>query len=383
MSSESFYADALEKQREAGLLREDRPARKPDARTIDIDGRRLIDFSSNSYLGLNFRLRERVARVFQELGLPSSTGSSRMVSGTWPLHLEFERALADFLGMESAALFGAGFLGCAGTIAALASSRDMIFFDAACHASLREGIRMSQAHAEEYAHADADDLEKKLAAVNVPGRRFIVTDGLFSMDGDFAPLDRIVPLAERFDAMLIVDDAHALGALGESGRGTFERFGMKPAPNHVVLGTLSKTFGSFGGFVAAQETVIRYIKARSRLFIYTTSLPPFQVLAAKLALEIITSGDGAKLRKRLAENVSCLASALNRTFDSPIVPIPIAGGPDAVMRAADHLRERGLFAVGMRYPTVPRGRDMIRVSLSAAHTADDIAKLASELSSLR
>ena len=224
-----------------------------------------------------------------------------------------------------------------------------------------------------------DDLRRKLAARDIRGRRFIVTDGLYSMGGDFAPLDTLAELADRHGAWLIVDDAHGIGAIGASGRGTYERFGRAPEARHILIGTLSKTLASYGGFVAASSAVIRYIKARSKAFIYTTAAPPFQILAAEEALAIVRSRTGAELREKLQSNIRLLVRLLKRRPVSQIVPVPIAGGSSAVLEAAQSLWSAGCFAPGMRYPTVPRGQEMIRISLSAAHRPSDIRRLAAAL----
>lgn len=376
----SGFAEDLARQEFAGLLRVDREISKPDARRIRPSaGQACIDFSSNGYLGLHEKISARAARRFLKGRHLSSTASSRMVSGTHPLHRSLETALARFTGAADAAVFGSGYLCCAGVVSTLAGGRDGIFFDEKIHASLRVGINLSAAESTAYRHADVADLRKKLSAGAVRGRTFIVTDGLFSMNGDFAPLDRLIALADRAGAWLIVDDAHGLGAVGRRGRGTFERFGRTPGPRHILIGTLSKTFASYGGFVAAESSVIRYLKARAKEFIYTTSAPPFQLIAAQEALSVVRSAAGSALREKLRRNTALLGRLLGRPLASHIVSIPVRGGPAAVLDAARRLRDRGCYAVGMRYPTVPRGQEMIRVSLSAVHTPADIRRLAGAL----
>lgn len=374
------FEEALRRQNAAGLLRVEEVLEKPDARRLrTADGRAMVDFSSNSYLGLHQKVARRSAMRFLKGHAMTSAGSSRMVSGTCELHRRLETQLADFVGAESAAVFGSGFLCCMGVVSTLAGGRDQIFFDEKIHASIRAGIVKSQAESTPYHHADADDLRHKLSSAHSRGRIFIVTDGLFSMAGDFAPLNRLARLAARHGAWLIVDDAHGIGALGRRGRGTFEMFGIPLAPRHVLIGTLSKTLGSYGGFVAGEKSVIQFLKTRSKEFIYTTAAPPFQIIAALEALAVVRSAEGARLRRRLGRNIDLLGQLLGRTLQSPIVPVPVAGGPDAVLAAARRLRTEGCFAVGMRYPTVSRGEEMIRVSLTAAHTAFDIRRLAAAL----
>lgn len=361
-------------------MRVERVIGKRDARRIRLpSGLRCVDFSSNSYLGLHETLTARAVRKFLRESRLTSAGSSRMVSGTHPSHRRLESSLARFLGTEEAAVFGSGFLCCAGVIEAVTGSRDMILFDERIHASLRTGISLSTATSIPYRHADAADLETKLRTEKPAGRCVIVTDGLFSMDGDFAPLDKITKLANRHSALLIVDDAHGIGAVGRSGRGTFEKFGLRPGRSHILIGTLSKTFASFGGFVAAAGPVVRYIKSRSKEFIYTTAAPPFQIAVAEIALDVVRSKHGKRLREKLNQNMRRLSDHLGRPIESPIVRVPVSGGPVAVLRAARKLWKAGCFAIGMRYPTVPRGQEMIRISLSAAHTRWDIAKLVDAL----
>lgn len=305
-----------------------------------------------------------------------------MVSGTHLSHRSLEKSLADFTGAEDAAVFGSGFLCCAGVVSTLTGSRDLILFDERIHASLRTGILLSTAEKSPYRHSDMNDLEHQLALARPRGRTFLVTDGLFSMDGDFAELDRLISLSEKYRAWLIVDDAHGIGAVGRMGRGTFEKFGRRPGPRHILVGTLSKTLASYGGFVAAESSVIRYVKARSKEFIYTTAAPPFQVIAAREALAVVRSARGLALRRKLRDHIKSLGRALGRKLESQIVSVPVPGGPGAVLAAARKLWDAGCFAVGMRYPTVPRGREMIRISLSAAHTAGDIKQLSKALRQL-
>lgn len=378
------FAESLRRHDSAGLLRVEQVVEKPDARRIRLaDGRQCVDFSSNSYLGLQERILSRVVRRFVREGCLTGTASSRMVSGTSKLHRNLEEALASFVGAQDSAVFGSGFLCCAGVIGVLAGSRDIILFDEKIHASLRAGIILSGAASIVFKHADMDDLKNKLNEVPArPGQIFVVTDGLFSMDGDFAPLDRMALLTSQTGAWLIVDDAHGIGAVGARGRGTFGKFRIRPAERIVLLGTLSKTLASHGGFVAADRTIIRYVKARAREFIYTTAAPPFQIIAALEALSAVRSAEGGELRRKLIQNMRTLAKILRRKIDSPIVSIPVPGGPSGVIRAAHALWDAGCFAVGMRYPTVPRGREMIRVSLSAAHRESDIKHLARGLAAL-
>ncbi len=379
----SFEA-ALKRQDAAGLLRTERAVEKSAARRVVLaDGRLAVDFSSNSYLGLQETVRTRTIRRFLNEHHLTSASSSRVVSGARAMHHRLEGDLARFLRTPSAAVFGSGYLCCAGVIATLAGSRDLLIHDERIHASLRAGMSMSKAKSCSYAHADPADLRRVLKSCRVAGRIFIVTDGLFSMDGDFAPLPELAGIAARHGAWLIVDDAHGIAAVGPGGRGSFEKFGLVPSGRHILIGTLSKTFASYGGFVAASAAVIRYIKARSREFIYTTAAPAFQIIAAQEALSIVKSSRGAALRRRLASNMKRLGKGLGRTIVSPIVSIPVPGGPAGVLAAARSLQDQGCYAVGMRYPTVPRGREMIRISLSAAHTEQDIRHLVRAIHSLR
>ncbi len=371
------FREALNRQESAGLLRTERIYGKPDARRIRLpDGRICIDFSSNSYLGLQDRVRSATLRRFRRENHGTSSSGSRMVGGSRAIHAELERAIADFLGTESAAVFGSGFLCCFGVLSTLTTARDGILFDAGIHASLRTGIDHSRAAASPFAHADPADLRGNIRASRAPGRTFIVTDGLFSMSGDFAPVDQLAEIARSFGAWLIVDDAHGIGSVGSEGRGTIERFGLRVFPRLILIGTLSKTLASFGGFVAGSASVIQYLKARSREFIYTTAAPPFQMIAAIEALKIVRSPRGRALRDKLSDHIALVSDSLARkSISSPIVPIPVQGGSRSVLAAAERLGQGGCFAVGMRYPTVPRGQEMIRVSLSAAHTSADVRRL--------
>ena len=346
------------------------------AATITLDGQTLINFGSNVYLGLAAEsLNDAVIAAIQTHGWGS--GASSLVTGRSSLHAELEAALAEFEGTEAALLFTSGFAANVGTITALASKGDVIFSDAKNHASIIDGCRLSGARVQVYPHGDIDYLRMMLPQASAFRRRLIATDGLFSMDGDLAPLCDLAALAEQFDAMLLVDEAHATGVFGNQGRGTVEHWGVEEGV-HVRVGTLSKAAGSIGGFVVGTRSLIEWIANRARTYVFSTA-PPDAIAAAGLAglrrikeephrrTELLSRAD--QLRRRLI----ALGCDIGESA-SQIVPIMV-GEPHAAMQFAASLRKSGFFVPGIRPPTVPEGESLLRISLSYAHTEVMIAAL--------
>ncbi|MCC6575664.1 MAG: aminotransferase class I/II-fold pyridoxal phosphate-dependent enzyme [Planctomycetes bacterium] len=349
---------------------------KPNARVV-IGSQEMINFSSNDYLGLvsDMRIAEAAARAAGRFGW--GAGASRLVTGTSSLHNELEVEIAKFRGTESALLFGSGYQANLGVISALAGPGDAIFSDTLNHASVVAGCRLSGAEVNVFEHRDYDQLERLIDANKARGRRLIVSDSLFSLEGTSADLDRLVKIAEKRDALLAIDDAHANGVLGKKGRGLPEVQGVAEKID-ITIATLSKGFGSYGGFVACSREVRDYLINRSRPFAYTTALPVPLVAANIEALKIVAT-EGEALRAKLAGMVRTLRTKLAAADFQPlgehhIVPIVI-GEEDKALAFADALDSLGMLVYAMRWPSVPKGRAVLRISVSAAHSDDDIYRL--------
>jgi 8-amino-7-oxononanoate synthase len=346
----------------------------------DSDGRELVCFASNDYLGLSSHpaLMSAATAAIRDHG--SGSAASRLVSGETPPHRALEDALASFLGTEAALLFPTGYQANVGTLTALAGPQDFIASDAANHASLIDGCRLSRSRVGIFEHGNPDSAELALrAAPSSARRRFIVTESLFSMDGDRAPLAALSALATRFDATLIVDEAHALGVLGPSGRGLSAALGLRP---EIRIGTLGKAFGSAGGFVAGSHRLRTVLLNRARTFIYTTAAPASLAAAALAALHIIEAPEGESLRAALSRNLARIRARLPNQALGPHPAsavdqiLPVIVGPDtAATELAARLRSEGLVATAIRPPTVPENTARLRITVSAAHAASDIDRL--------
>ena len=364
-----------------GLTRSVRTLASPCGPRAVVDGRELLSFASNDYLGLagDPAVREAAIAGAQEWGV--GAGASALVSGHFAPHAELEARLAAFVGRERALLFGTGYLANIGIVPALVGRGDAIFADRLNHASLIDAVQLSRADSHRYAHNDVDALERLLARSSAR-RKLILTDAVFSMDGDLALLPELFALAERYDAWLVVDDAHGFGVLGPQGRGSLAHSGLPPSPRIVLMGTLGKAAGVAGAFVAGDEKVIDWLLQRARSHIFTTAAPPLLAVALLKALELIAAGDDrrvqlAALASQLREG---LADTRWRLLPSPTAIQPVLVGDNhAVLRVAAALAERGLWVPAIRPPTVPAGSARLRVSLSATHTADDVARLVTAL----
>ena len=343
-----------------------------DAVRVRQDDKEYLMMASNNYLGLTFdsRVIEGALKGAQQYG--TGSGGSRLVSGTFPLFTDLENELAKFKNTEKALVFNTGYMANIGTISAVADKNTIIFSDALNHASIIDGCRLSRGTVKTYSHCDIDELKYLLKQVDRNTRKLIVTDGVFSMDGDIAPLDKLYELSRDYNALLMVDDAHATGTIG-NGHGTAAYFGLEKEVD-IQLGTLSKSLGSVGGYVAGNSTIIDYLVNASRSFIFSTALSPADIGAALAALQVLES-DRSVLR-RLQENVNYMADQLtslgiNATNETPIFPILI-GRNDDTLAVSDYLYEAGIIGTAIRPPTVPIGESRIRLTVTAAHDKGQI-----------
>ena len=343
-----------------------------DAVLVRRDDKEYLMMASNNYLGLTFdeRVIEGAIKGAQQYG--TGSGGSRLVSGTFPLFTDLERELAKFKNTEKALVFNTGYMANVGTISAIADKNTIIFSDALNHASIIDGCRLSRGSVKAYNHCDVDELKYLLKEVERNTRKLIVTDGVFSMDGDIAPLDKLYELSREYNALLMVDDAHATGTIG-SGHGTAAYYGLEKEVD-IQLGTLSKSLGSVGGYVAANSTIIDYLVNMSRSFIFSTALSPADIGAALAALHVLES-DTSVLR-RLQNNVNYMADCLNSigiyaTNDTPIFPILIGSNEDT-LTVSNYLYNAGIIGTAIRPPTVPVGESRIRLTVTAAHNKEQI-----------
>lgn len=350
---------------------------------IQIDGRELVNFSSNDYLGLatHPKLIEAAQAATAEWG--AGSGASRLISGNLEIHEALERDIANWKRTESSLLFNSGYHANIGAIPALAGEGDVILSDALNHASLIDGCRLSRAETRVFAHNDMDALESLLKAAQPQGRRFIVTEAVFSMDGDRAPLNDMLALADRYDAWVYLDEAHAVGVLGKTGAGLVEEFGIaaKFCNRLIQMGTLGKALGSFGAYVAGPSELREFLVNTARSFIFTTALPAGVAAAARRAIEILRADP--EPQHRLWENIRYFYQLARASFpigepQSAIIPIVIGGESEAV-RASLRLREAGYFIQAIRPPTVPAGTSRLRLTLSAGHQKNDIEGVARTL----
>lgn len=366
----------------AGLRRGRRVVRPLPSGACEIDGRRLWNFASNDYLGLaaDSRLADAAKAALSEAGVGAR--ASALVAGRTEWHAGLEQALARFEGQEAAILFPTGFAANVGTIAALVEEPDLVFCDRLNHASLIDGCRLSGAKLRVFRHSELDTLERELHKAAGFRRRLIVTDAVFSMDGDLAPLRELCDLAERFEADVLVDEAHSTGVFGKHGRGGCEHLGVEDRVA-VRVGTLSKAVGALGGFVAGPQSLVDWLWNKARPQVFSTALPPAICAAATAAVQIIQ--DEPDLRTKLWRNCEFVRNGLAQSkidvlpnSAGPIIPI-VLGNPDMAIDAQRKLEERGCLVAAIRPPTVPQGTSRLRVSLSAAHDEVALHKLVDAL----
>jgi 8-amino-7-oxononanoate synthase len=358
--------------RSQGLYRRMRVVSGPQGPRVLLDGCPVLLLCSNNYLGLvdHPRVREAAAEAAMRYG--AGSGASRLVSGNMTIHRRLEEELAEFAHSEACLLFGSGYLANTGVIAALAGQGDVVFSDQLNHASVIDGCRLARAETFVYGHGDVDQLEFGLRRAEGRGS-LIVTDSLFSMDGDLAPLEDIVGLASRYDVRVMVDEAHAIGTIGTGGRGAVAAAGLEDEVD-VVVGTLGKALASYGACVWCDKRMARYLVNTARTLIFSTALPPPAVAAAAAALEILC--EQPRRVDRLQRNARALREALAAedvaaASDTHIVPVLI-GDPEAAIAASEQALERGVFAQAIRPPTVPPGSSRMRLSVMASHTESEL-----------
>lgn len=378
-SLDAFAGEKLAALESKSLRRRPRPTRRHDGAVVERDGKRLISFSCNDYLGLSHHPLVRAAAAEAALNYGAGAAASRLVTGDHPLLSDLEKRLARLKGTEAACVFGSGYLANVGAIPTLVGPGDAIFVDALAHACIWSGAQLSGARIVKFAHNDVADLNRLLKAERPQVRRALVaTDGVFSMDGDIAPLDRLSALCAAHDAWLLSDDAHGVGVLAE-GRGSAALFPDADIP--LQMGTLSKALGSYGGYVCGSQAVIDLLKTRARTLVYATGLPPASAAAALAALDLIEA-DPALTEAPLAK-----ARLFTRRLGlpdarSPIVPV-ILGEAEAALSASTALEAEGFLVVAIRPPTVPEGTARLRVAFSAEHTEPDVLRLADAVAALR
>jgi 8-amino-7-oxononanoate synthase len=381
---QDLFAEELEALRARSLDRHLREITGVQGPEVEIGGRRLINFSSNDYLGLanDPRLREAATSAIGEFGV--GVGASRLISGTQSPHLRLERALTKWKGTEAALCFSSGYAAALGTIPALVAKNDVVLLDKLCHASLIDGARLSGAVLRVFPHNHVGKLESHLewARREHPGRRvLVITESVFSMDGDHAPLRELVELKKRFGALLMLDEAHAIGVIGPNGRGLAAEENVSEEID-VQMGTLSKALGTSGGYICGPRTLIDWLINRARSFIYSTAPPPAIAAAALAAVNFLASPEGEERRLLLWERIRLMQQLLPRAeakgedvaASSAIFPL-IVGDEKAALDLAAALQGEGFLVPAIRYPTVAKGAARLRITVTAAHKASQIEAL--------
>ena len=383
----AFIRDEVQALKDQGLYNTIRTIDGPQGAHLTVNGQKVLNFCSNNYLGLanDPRLVRAATAALERYGV--GPGAVRTIAGTMTIHTDLEEALARFKGVEATISFQSGFTANLAVIPALVGAGDVIISDELNHASIVDGVRLSKAARKIYSHNDVGVLRERLAEAREEGANqiLVITDGVFSMDGDLAPLDRIVDAADDFDAMVMVDDAHGEGVVGRGGRGIVDHFALQGRVD-VEVGTMSKAFGAVGGYVAGSEELIEWLRQRGRPFLFSSAITPPDVAACIAAVEIL---DGStELVDRLWSNSAAFKTMMTDAgFDigvseTPITPVML--GEVALAREVSSrlLEEEGVFAQAIGYPTVPKGKARIRVMVSASHSADDLDRCAEAFSTV-
>jgi glycine C-acetyltransferase len=370
----SYLGDELARLRSQSLYRHLRVLDGEQRARASFDGRTVVNLSSNNYLGLTThpRLRDRAIEAIRTCGVGS--GSVRTIAGTMAIHMELERRLAEFKKVEAVVVFQSGFTANAGTVSAILTRDDVVISDELNHASIIDGCRLSRAAIKVFPHKDVDAARRIIRDLPAAQRKLLITDGVFSMDGDLGPLPDLCALAEETGCIMMVDDAHASGVFGANGRGTIDHFGMHGRVD-VQVGTLSKAIGALGGYVAGSRDLIEYLYHRARPFLFSTSHPPAVAAACIAAIDVLM--EEPEIIDRLWNNARFFKAGLEQlgfdtgTSQSPITPVIVGEGATA-MALSDRLFEEGVFAQGIAYPTVARDRARVRTIVTATHTREDL-----------
>ncbi|PTX58679.1 glycine C-acetyltransferase [Melghirimyces profundicolus] len=374
MKGFEYLHEEIREWKEQGTYRPLTELESEQGSRVKIGGREVIQLSSNNYLGLTThpRLKQAAREAVEKYG--AGTGSVRTIAGTFSMHEQFEKKLADFKHTEAALVFQSGFTANVGVLSSILTEQDVVISDALNHASIIDGIRLTKAGRRIYKHADMADLEKALKETEGARTRLVVTDGVFSMDGDVAPLPDIVELCEKHGALVMVDDAHASGVMGRNGRGTVDHFDLHGRV-HIQVGTLSKAIGVLGGYVAGPAVLRDYLIHRARPFLFSTSHPPAVTAACSEAIDVLL--EEPEWVDRLWENTRMFKEGLTQLgFDTgksetPITPVMV--GSDALAhKFSDSLLEEGVYAQGIVYPTVPKGKARVRTIVTAGHSKEDL-----------
>jgi glycine C-acetyltransferase len=370
----SYLADDLDQLKAQGLYRPLRVLEDEQRAHTTFDGRSVVNLSSNNYLGLTThpKLREKALAAIERYGV--GTGSVRTIAGTMSIHMELERRLAEFKHTEATVVFQSGFTANAGTVSAILTKEDAIISDELNHASIIDGARLSRATIKVFPHRDVDAARKILKELPAGQRKLLITDGVFSMDGDLGPLPDLCAAAEEYGAIMMVDDAHASGVFGKNGRGTVDHFGMHGRVD-VQVGTLSKAVGALGGYVAGSTAFIEFLHHRARPFLFSTSHPPSVTATCLAALDVLL--EEPQIIDRLWENTHFFKKGLTDlgfntgASESPITPVLVGDGALA-MKLSDRLFQEGVFAQGIAFPTVARDKARVRTIVTATHTRDEL-----------
>ena len=370
----AYLGQELDSLREQKLFRQLRILDDEQKAHTSVDHKSVVNLSSNNYLGLTThpKLREAALKAVRDFGV--GTGSVRTIAGTMEMHMELERRLAEFKKVEKVVVFQSGFAANAGTVSAVLTKEDVVISDELNHASIIDGCRLSRATIKVFPHKDVDAARKIIKDLPASQRKLLITDGVFSMDGDLGPLPALCDLAEETGCIMMVDDAHASGVFGKNGRGTVDHFGMHGRVD-IQVGTLSKAIGALGGYVAGNTNLIEFLYHRARPFLFSTSHPPAVVRAGMAALDVLM--DEPEIIERLWDNTRFFKEGLHRLgfntglSESPITPV-IAGEGAKAMLLSDKLFERGVFAQGIAFPTVARDKARVRTIVTATHTREDL-----------
>ena len=372
-----YLSDELQKLREQNLYQKLRILETEQLPVCNFDGQEVINLSSNNYLGLTThpKLKERAVRAVEEFGVGS--GAVRTIAGTMALHMELEEKIATFKHVEASVVFQSGFTANAGTVQAILGREDVIVSDELNHASIIDGCRLSRAEIKVFPHKDVEACERILKEIqDRKCRKLLITDGVFSMDGDITPLPQLVELAEKYGCIMMIDDAHSSGVLGRSGRGTVDHFDLHGRVD-IQVGTLSKAIGALGGYVCSHRETIEYLYQRARPFLFSTSHPPSVAAACIAAFEVLE--EEPDLIKELWSNTEFFKEGLKKLgfntgmSETPITPV-IVGDAALAHQFSRELFQAGVFAQGIGYPTVPHGKARIRTIVTATHTQDELSQ---------